>query len=171
MVWGGSRRYNYLNSGSRYCACEGSTTTVYQDLDGDGHGDSSVPLYVCAPPPHSAPAGGDCSDADENVWGAPSEARSLEFAHPAALSWLAPVDPGATSNSYDLLRSPDAGDFVTNAVCLPVDSGTLTAVDADTPPLGGLFYYLVRAENDCPGAVGTLGTDSAGVPRIGRTCP
>ena len=37
------------------------------------------------------------------------------------------------------------------------------------PPIGGIFYYNTRAENNC--GSGPLGFDSLGIPRVGRTCP
>ena len=37
------------------------------------------------------------------------------------------------------------------------------------PPAGGVYYYLVRAENNCD--VGPAGSSSAGVPRSAPNCP
>ena len=34
-----------------------------------------------------------------------------------------------------------------------------------------VFFYLVRAENACPLGQGSLGKDSNGAPREGRSCP
>jgi hypothetical protein len=44
-------------------------------------------------------------------------------------------------------------------------------VDADLPPAGSSFFYLVRAENACPGGTGNLGDTASGVERPGRSCP
>ena len=130
-----------------------------------------MPIYACSPPPGSAPAGDDCADGDANAWSVPSEVPQLDFADQTGLAWLPPVNAGATAVSYDLLRSSDPGDFVTNATCLPVDPGGLTAADPETPAVGGFFFYLARARNGCPGAVGSLGHGSDGEPRAGRSCP
>jgi hypothetical protein len=45
------------------------------------------------------------------------------------------------------------------------------ATDTSAPPTGGVFFYLVRALNSCPGGMGTLGTDSSGAPRLAAACP
>jgi len=61
---------------------------------------------------------------------------------------------------------------VAAASCVESNDGLDTAAtDAATPPLDGAFFYLVRAENSCPAGNGSLGTDSFGNPRTGRTCP
>jgi len=53
------------------------------------------------------------------------------------------------------------------------DVGNTFAVDSVISAAGSVLYYLVRAENGCPGAlgVGPLGADSTGQTRSGRTCP
>jgi len=59
-------------------------------------------------------------------------------------------------------------------VCVEQNGGGNTvSSDAAAPASGAAFYYLIRAENLCPGAagIGPLGTNSAGVPRTARTCP
>ena len=45
--------------------------------------------------------------------------------------------------------------------------------DAMAPSVGSVFYYLIRAENSCPGGLGLgpIGTDSNGTPRTARPCP
>jgi N-acetylneuraminic acid mutarotase len=171
LVWGGATRYESLSTGSRYCACPGGTTTVYQDLDGDGHGDAAMPIYACAVPAASAPIGDDCSDADATSWAAPSEVPQLDFTDQTTLGWLAPADPGAAVIGYDLLRSPNPGDFVSSGSCLPVAPGATSAIDPDTPPPNGFFFYLVRAKNACPAGLGSLGSGSNGTPRAGKFCP
>jgi len=51
----------------------------------------------------------------------------------------------------------------------------LTALvrEEERPALQAIFFYLVRAQNSCPGAAGfgPLGFDSAGSPTAGRSCP
>ncbi len=42
-------------------------TTYYQDLDGDGYGNSEVWLQACDPPAGYVPEGGDCDDTDSLV--------------------------------------------------------------------------------------------------------
>ncbi len=55
--------------------------------------------------------------------------------------------------------------------CVETDDGSDTAAqDLDLPAAGSIFYYLPRAENDCPVGEGPLGSDSAGALRSGRSC-
>ncbi len=46
---------------------EGLTVTMYQDLDGDQHGNPAVPLQLCAQSAHAAPNGDDCDDNDITI--------------------------------------------------------------------------------------------------------
>jgi hypothetical protein len=136
--------------------------TNERDNDGDG-------FSTC---------GGDCNDLASNSYGPPGEARSLALIHSkptgvTTLLWLAPTSPGGDP-FYDTIRSSSPADFTTAAVCVEQDGGGNTvSSDATSPGLGEAFYYLIRAENLCPGSagIGTLGTNSAGVPRAARTCP
>jgi hypothetical protein len=118
----------------------------------------------------------DCDPLDAAVWTTPGEAVHLLFpADEQTLSWSAPVEPGAflSATSYELLRAAAPDDFESGAVCVGSAATTATeAVDPDDPPPGTAFYYAARARNDCPGGVGTLGTDSSGVERAAPlTCP
>jgi len=109
----------------------------------------------------------DCSPVKSDLWAAPSPARDLAGTADAGatFSWTAPEAPGATSVSYDLLRSSVAGDF-TAATCVASD---LTATTANDPsPTPGIAYYLVRANNACGQSLGLTG---AGQPRSGTGCP
>jgi len=117
---------------------------------------------------------GDCNDADATAWGTPAEVPGLEVqgSDPALLTWSAPEGGGTAW--YDTLRSAIPGDFVSGGACVESDDPSDTsASDAGVPPRGGIFFYLVRAENACPGAsgIGPLGAASNGVPRQGRSCP
>jgi hypothetical protein len=87
------------------------------------------------------------------------------------LSWSPPPIPGAGIVRYDTLRSTSPSDFVAAATCLETDGADTGSIDGVTPPAGSAYFYLVRVENDCPGSPGSLGRSSAGLARIGRTCP
>ena len=121
----------------------------------------------------------DCNDASASVWSRPGEARDVRAAQdPGAgaslFSWSPPADPGATSVTYEVLRSGLGSDFVSGASCLVLaDPAQPAATDGASPAAGAIFHYLVRAENACPAGVGLgpLGSDSAGVPRTGTACP
>jgi hypothetical protein len=166
VVWGGG---NSLKSGGRYCACV--PVVFYRDVDGDGVGDSSSTLMSCLQPAGYAAVGGDCNDADPGIWGVPGEVQDLQLPDAATLTWSAPASPGALAVLYDALRSTRPSDFVTAAACVTSDSAARSATETATPPANSIFFYLVRAENSCPGGQGPLGSGSSGVVQPGRTCP
>jgi len=116
---------------------------------------------------------GDCDDSNPDVWLTPGEVLNVAVrADGVTLEWTAPADAGGSILSYDTLRSRVADDFV-GGFCVESDDGAGTvATDSSMLSLGEVFYYLVRAENSCPGAqgIGPLGDASDGTPRTGRTC-
>ena len=87
------------------------------------------------------------------------------------MTWDAPADPGASNVTYEVLRSRNVQDFVNFTQCLTDADPTDTQIEDKDDPLVGIFAILVRAVNSCPSDnVGTLGDDSSGQPRDGRTC-
>ncbi len=168
IVWGGFDG-SYSNSGGRYVACD--SRLYYADKDGDGHGDPGTSVKSCGPPAGYVENGNDCDDAEAGLWGAPTDVRDLLFLDDLTLGWAAPLDPGATSIFYDALRSADASDFVSAAVCIATDAPGMTATDPPMPDVGRSFFYLIRAENRCPGGQGPLGANSNGNLISGRSCP
>jgi hypothetical protein len=111
----------------------------------------------------------DCSPGDPELWSTPSAVEDLFLSVAATdnVTWTPPTAPGATSVSFDLLRSTGAADFAA-ATCLETGETDTVATD-DTDPLPGeTFFYLVRVVNGCGQ---TLGTDSADQPRTGVICP
>jgi hypothetical protein len=83
------------------------------------------------------------------------------------LSWEWPL--GATmTETFDLLRATSGSGFG-SAICLEIDDTDLEATDTQDPSLNTIWYYLVRAGNACD--EGSIGSDSAGVARIGTSCP
>jgi hypothetical protein len=177
VIWGGAGTSTGLNTGGRYCACPNGTCacsngTFYADDDGDGFGDPADSVVACNQPAGYVPVGGDCNDADGSNWSVPSEVGDLAFDDNDSIFWSAPAAPGATIPGYDLLRSSSAQDFVTGAECIVTSGATLGGIDPDAPAPGGIFYYLVRAVDGCPGGgEGSLGARSDGTPRTGRSCP
>jgi choice-of-anchor B domain-containing protein len=106
----------------------------------------------------------DCAPGDATVWNDPTPAQALTLTESALdnLTWSAPVSPGATSVTYDLLRSGDPGDFM-SGVCM--DSGTATtATDAAVPAPGAVWYYLIRVENSCGANIGSASRQAAACP-------
>jgi subtilisin family serine protease len=120
-------------------------------LTGDPDGDESANLD-------------DCQPLDGTVWSAPAPATGLTLSTLVTLSWQPPVLPGAAAPTYDLLRSTAPGDF-SQAACVATGIGGTQATDSTLPAT--VFYYLVRVNNDCGS---TLGTTSAGAPRVGSSC-
>jgi hypothetical protein len=139
--------------------CDGAIPPAEADNDGD-----LVPQ--CAP---------DCDDTAFQVWDTPGEVAGLILDGGGAsttLTWSPPAGSAAAAMVYDVLRSAVAADFVLGAVCLESGDGPdVSALDAESPAPGEVFYYLVRGRNACPAGVGTLGFDSNGVERPGRNCP
>lgn len=114
----------------------------------------------------------DCDDGRADVWATPGTVRDMRFASHTLLNWNTPQSPGSLALRYDTLRSPQAGNFVSAASCVESDDGAdREATDANNPPPGAVFFYLTRAENDCPAGQGSLGQASNGTERQGRTCP
>ena len=141
------------------------------------NGWNETDLRTAAPPPVDADGDGyasdvDCDDGDPDVWRIPGEADSLRLAaDEQTFSWEPPDPAGGTPESvrYDLLRSPVSIDFVGAGACAATDVVETSAVDGTSPAPGERLFYLVRAENAC--GAGSLGLDSAGSERAGRTCP
>jgi hypothetical protein len=114
----------------------------------------------------------DCDDQNPELWSPPGEARSLLLPDKQTLAWSAPVEGGGSSVYYDTLRAGHAGDLSVDAFCVETDDGSdLQSTDLGTPAEGEVFYYVVRAQNDCPSGEGSLGTDWLGVQRVAPSCP
>jgi hypothetical protein len=154
--------------------------TVCGDTDADGCDDCSSGTFD----PDGDGANGDsdgvcdltdCDPGNNEVWDEPGAATDLSLARQdavAALAWSRPTTAGGIAPRYDVLRSTSASDFLSGAttLCLESDDGDESASDAAVPASSEVFHYLVRVENDCPGGVGSMGTGSSGVPRVGLPC-
>lgn len=119
----------------------------------------------------------DCAYLDPEVWAPPGESTNLVVAPgisgSSTLAWTAPTTGGtASSLRYDVIRSRVPSTFVDPALasCLETNDGpNTTAIDAQTPLRGRVFFYVVRASNVC--GRGPAGTGSGGTPRALRDCP
>jgi hypothetical protein len=65
---------------------------------------------------------------------------------------------------YDILRSEGAPE---SSTCLVAGMSGTTAADATVPAAGQIYFYLIRARNDCGDS---LGVDSQGDDRSGPAC-
>jgi hypothetical protein len=147
--------------------CSSTANADQDDLDGDGIGDPCDPDRDGDGTANAS----DCAPSDPANWGIPSVARELRIATSSTddFSWLAPESPGGSGVVFDLLFSSNPTDWIGSvASCVEADDTDLAANDSNAPPDGGIVYYLVRAEDDCGG---NIGSDSRGVPRTARNCP
>lgn len=138
-------------------------------VDGDADG-------LAAPGDPGCTAGEpvDCDDANAAVWSTPGEVTAVAWDSAGALRWTAPQGQAAgglpASLRFDVLRSEDPASWIA-ATCVAIGTPASELAEADVPAAGSRFAYLVRARNDCPAGLGTLGETSAGVERVGVGCP
>jgi hypothetical protein len=105
--------------------------------------------------------GPDCNPIESQVWSIPSEARELRAQVDQTYYWLPPAVPGAISLRYDVIGSADPSNFVDGAWCVESDGTDTSASDPNVPLIGGVFFYIVRAENAC----------GHGLDRVAKQCP
>jgi serine protease AprX len=139
-------------------------TTIPNNTYGHGRVDAMETIFGDADADSSSNLA-DCLPADASVWSGPgpSGRLTLDGGDPVGFSWAEPAIPGASTVSYQLVRSADAADF-SQATCIAPD-GVRHASDGSNP--AELFFYLVQTENPC-GV--TVGVDSAGNPRTLPSC-
>jgi hypothetical protein len=86
-----------------------------------------------------------------------------------SLVWKASPQPGATSVTYDTLRSDVPDNFIDATTCVETDGLDRVTADGTVPAAGSVLFYLVRTENSCPES--NMGADSEGAAHVGRSCP
>lgn len=155
----------------------------------DVNGDALPDLLAGAPlmnPPDPLRPGGTLTDGGESLVLSltPPPQAGIEGAAPLTIAGPArdflewgPVNRATRYNVYRGLLSAlrlDGRVFTSSAVCLKDDTtsdsdsdGAPDLTDADVPPLGDGFYYLVTAENDA--GEGPLGVDGEGLQRINNS--
>ena len=106
----------------------------------------------------------DCDSADPTLWEPPGLPGELTLSHDlttgtTTLQWSEPAEPGGVDGTvrYDAIRSAEHGDVATpldfegpGAACVAIDMRGTVAMDSDTPGVGKIFFYFIRAENNCP---------------------
>jgi hypothetical protein len=136
------------------------------DLDGDGYGARGDVSCLSAT--------ADCNDGDATVWDTPGPTTSFGFTSgKTTLGWNAPANLGTSASRivYDTIRATLPDGFMAGTCVESNDGPDTTATDLDLPGTNQAFFYLNRARNACPAGLGSLGTTSAGVERVGVSCP
>ena len=73
--------------------------------------------------------------------------------------------------AYDVIRTVNPFNFVSQGICVESDSPDEQSVDSTDPPAYVVLFYLSRATNNCPIGNGPVGERSDGTPRTARSCP
>jgi len=145
--------------------CPATFNPTQDDLDGDQIGN----LCDDDDDGDSIPDATDCAPLDAEQ-GVPDEVTGVGAERPTptsiSLSWTA----AARADSYDISRGLLSALAEGYGSCLATLSPTLSYLDADVPPSGDGFQYLVRGQDAGCGGAGPLGTDSTGTPRP-SPCP
>jgi hypothetical protein len=143
----------------------------FPDVDADGFGDPQAPLFACTQPPGHVASGTDCDDAHPDVWHVPGDVGDLFFSAGHAMTWTPPLAASGAPGTlhYDTIRSPIRSEFSDGAVCVENDDADLVSDDPGLPAPGAVYYYLVRAGNDC--GAGSLGQTSWWARPAATGCP
>ncbi|MEY3213844.1 MAG: hypothetical protein RIT28_4325 [Pseudomonadota bacterium] len=112
---------------------EGVTTTYYQDLDGDGHGDADYPVEACEAPEGYAATPTDCDDLDAAV-----SPDAAELCDDVDNDCDGVTDPETSEDAVDWYNDGDGDGF----------GDPDAATRACEAPTGG-----VLDNNDCDGRV------------------
>lgn len=101
----------------------------------------------------------------------PGEVVEARFPDKSTLTWDEPSQLGGGAVVYDVLRSSAPENFTTPVICVESDDGNDSSAAVDGIPANGeVFHYLIRAENPCPGGVGSLGMGQGNSARVGGSC-
>ena len=146
--------------------CVSVANAPQADFDGDLAGDA------CDPDDDNDALAdaSDCAPFDA-AQGAVGQVASLSVTgaqgSPSQLSWT----PAARAETHDIQRGTIAELALgTYGACLASQIAASAYDDADVPPEGEGFFYLVRGHDAGCGGGGSLGTDSQGAPRP-PACP
>ncbi|HYV85614.1 MAG TPA: thrombospondin type 3 repeat-containing protein [Patescibacteria group bacterium] len=132
--------------------CPAAANATQSDGDRDGAGDAC-----------------DCAAANPGSFHVPGEIGNVTAASDhATFMWDSGVPGAGTGTVYDVLRTNGPIGPGTSQVCL--GSGLVGAMLADTavPPVGGVFYYLIRGRDACGN--GPYGYRSDGTEIVSTAC-
>jgi hypothetical protein len=125
---------------------------VDEDNDGDGRN-----------------ACNDCQNANPGVYAVPTAIDGLTVGGPRdggfyRLDWTSQADTAGPATVYDVFSGSmsslgAAGDFSAGS-CLADNGGNYLDESIPAPAAGEVIYYLVRAQNACPGGTGTYGSSN-----------
>ncbi|MCK6520598.1 hypothetical protein L6R49_04065 [Myxococcota bacterium] len=134
---------------------EDVTTTYYQDLDGDGHGDADYPVEACAAPEGYAATATDCDDLDAAV-----SPDASEICDDIDNDCDGVVDPESAEDAVDWYADSDGDGFgdpdaATRSCDAPsgsvLDANDCDDGDAAVNPDG--IEICDGQDNDCDGRV------------------
>ena len=136
---------------------EGVTTTFYGDVDGDGYGDDGAPSEACDAPSGTSSVGGDCDDADFDIFpGAPEycngwddDCDSVVDEDDArdASTWHRDDD----ADGYGLLSSTTVACDAPSGYTAPTSDFDCDDAEATTYP--GADEYCDGHDDDCDGTI------------------
>jgi hypothetical protein len=129
--------------------CPDLANPVQDDADADGAGDAC-----------------DCAQADGTIFAAPSAVSGMAAAEVPGgfrFSWADQAPAAGSGTVYDVFSGRaialrPAGDFSAGTCWSDDLAATFLDYLGPDPPVGDAFYFMLRAQNACPGGTGTYGT-------------
>ncbi|HXI02458.1 MAG TPA: MopE-related protein [Candidatus Saccharimonadales bacterium] len=135
--------------------CDGATDEGFPDTDGDG-------IKNCIDPDDDndgVPDTSDCAPLDAGAFAPPMPVLDLAFTGASATDLQWPTQNDGTETLYDVTTGTygDTGSLTYPAgSCLVSTPDGFTTDNRPDPPVGSVYYYLVKARNTC--GAGTYGT-------------
>jgi hypothetical protein len=146
------------------------TTDYYRDIDGDGHGDPTTEINLCAggvPPPGYIPTSGDCLDSNSSTQGASTEVcNGIDDDCDARIDDGIPHPTGVLTMT---MSKSGSNTFVSwNAVPNATEYDVLFGSLQELRTAGGHYQFLSNAICWANGFVGTSMVMPSGTPAGGQ---